>query len=412
MLLELGDWPRGFFVKPREHLDGRYHTKNKSGARALARENMPFMSEARRWWFLLGTALTIVLVYALRGILLSLVFAFLLAYALDPFVDVLAKRRVPRPLGSAFVMLALLTTTSLLVAYAVPMFVDELREVTRDLPTKLGDLQKRAEPWLLQYAKWRPPHSVSEWTKTLNDRLQGQSTSLLSTVSSAVFGTLGYVAGALSLLIVPVFALYLLVDLHAILRRARSLIPTRWQDGIVGLFNEIHTTLGSYVRGQITANFVLAALYAVGLQIVDIRLAAPIGILTGMLAFVPYVGFSLGLFLALAMAILDWHGPGRVFGVLGVMLGVQLLDGLVITPRIVGRSVGLSPLEVLLALAAGGTLFGFVGVLFAVPLGAITKIVIRRTVQAYQASEFYNRARALSTTPPPQTPPNPPGALP
>jgi predicted PurR-regulated permease PerM len=141
----------------------------------------------------------------------------------------------------------------------------------------------------------------------------------------------------------------------------------------------------------VTASIVLGALYATGLRIVDIRLAVPIGVFTGMLAFVPYIGFGTGLSVALAMATLDWQGPGRVLAVLAVMLGVQVLDGLVITPRIVGRSVGLAPLEVLLTMMAAGTLFGFFGVLLAVPIGAVAKILVHRLVKAYLASDFYEK---------------------
>jgi predicted PurR-regulated permease PerM len=154
---------------------------------------------------------------------------------------------------------------------------------------------------------------------------------------------------------------------------------------------QVHKTLGGYVRGQLTANIVLGALYASGLRFVDIRLAVPIGVLTGMLAFVPYIGFGCGLLLALSMATLDWQGPGRLLGVLAVMLGVQVLDGLVVTPRIVGRSVGLAPLEVLLTMMAAGTLFGFLGVLLAVPLGAVVKILVTRALKAYLDSDFYAR---------------------
>ena len=149
------------------------------------------------------------------------------------------------------------------------------------------------------------------------------------------------------------------------------------------------------MRGQLTANIVLGALYATGLRIVDIRLAVPIGVMTGMLAFVPYIGFGCGLTLAVAMASLDWQGPGRLVGVLAVMLGVQVLDGMVITPRIVGRSVGLAPLEVLLTMMAAGTLFGFLGVLLAVPLGAVVKILVQRGVKAYLRSNFYGRPGSM-----------------
>src|SRR6476469_3860661 len=140
----------------------------------------------------------------------------------------------------------------------------------------------------------------------------------METARTALLGTLGYVGVALSALIVPVFALYLLIDFDRIVNRVEQLIPRRWSPGISSVARDIHKTLSGYVRGQLTANVVLAALYATGLRVVDIRLAVPIGVLTGMLAFVPYVGFMMGLLLALSMAILDWQSAGTVLGVIAV----------------------------------------------------------------------------------------------
>ena len=148
------------------------------------------------------------------------------------------------------------------------------------------------------------------------------------------------------------------------------------------------------------ACLLLALLYSVGLSILGVRLAIPIGLVTGMLAFVPYVGFTFGLSMAVVMAILDWHGLGHLVGVLAVMFGVQVLDGVFVTPRIVGGSVGLRAIEVLLAMMAMGTLFGFLGVLLAVPLGAVLKIIITRVMEAYLASQYYRHVPAPTTPTP------------
>jgi predicted PurR-regulated permease PerM len=237
---------------------------------------------------------------------------------------------------------------------------------------------------------------MGDLSKVLTERLQAPGT--VDTARTALFGTIGYVGVALSALIVPVFALYLLIDFDRIVNRVEQLIPRRWSPGISSVARDIHKTLSGYVRGQLTANVVLAALYATGLRIVDIRLAVAIGVTTGMLAFVPYVGFTIGLFLALSMAVLDWQGLGTIMGVITVMGGVQVIDAMVITPRIVGRSVGLAPLEVILTMMAAGSLFGFLGVLLAVPLGAVAKILVQRAVRAYLASGFYNKAPEPSAT--------------
>jgi len=264
-----------------------------------------------------------------------------------------------------------------------------VRATSAELPAKLSRLEARLDPWLYQALGIHVPHTMSEAIEAMTGKLRDALPTTLNAMALALFGTLSYVAVALSALIVPVFALYLLIDFERIVASSARLVPRRWQNGAGALAREVHTTLGSYVRGQLTANIVLGALYATGLRIVDVRFAVPIGILTGMLAFVPYVGFASGLALALTMATLDWRGAGTLAEVLIVMGFVQLVDGLVVTPRIVGRSVGLAPLEVIITMMAAASVFGFFGVLLAVPLGAVIKIVVRRGVRAYLRSAFY-----------------------
>ena len=333
--------------------------------------------------------------YLLRGVLIPLFFAFLLAYALDPFVDWVEAKRVPRSLAAPLVMLAIAALFAIIVVFAIPMFVDELEAVALEFPVQMHGLEQRLEPTLWQLFHFRPPETMNELGAALKEKLQARFPDILSAASVALFGTLSYLAVVLSALIVPVFALYLLIDFDHIVARTGQLVPRRWFPQAADVARQVHHTLGGYVRGQLTASLVLGALYSIGLRITDIRLAVPIGMMTGALAFVPYIGFGCGLVLSVSMATLDWHGPGRLFGVLAVMLGVQALDGLVVTPRIVGRSVGLAPLEVLLTMMAAGTLFGFLGVLLAVPLGAVVKILVQRGLKAYLDSEFYRKSAML-----------------
>ena len=344
----------------------------------------------------LAVVLVLGLAYLLRGVLVPLFLAFLLAYALDPFVDRLESLRVPRPLGAILVMLGILGLVTVMLIYAVPLFVDEVRDASSALPEQIHDLQRRVEPWFATRLHLKLPHSLNDLEKALTERLQTESA--YDTARSFLFGTIGYVGVALSALIVPIFALYLLIDFDRIVARVGQLVPRRFAPPISDVARQIHKTLSGYVRGQLTANIVLAALYATGLRFVDIRLAVPIGVLAGMLAFVPYVGFCIGLLIAMSMAILDWHGLGTLVGVVAVMVGVQVIDAMVITPRIVGRSVGLAPLEVILTMMAAGSLFGFLGVLLAVPLGAVAKILVQRAVKAYLASDFYSRPAARPDT--------------
>ncbi|MBP9113022.1 MAG: AI-2E family transporter [Polyangiaceae bacterium] len=328
--------------------------------------------------------------YLLRGVLFQLFFAFLIAYALDPIVDKLEEWKIPRGLAAAFVLSALIVTFVLILLFTIPALIDEIRSAGKDLPDKLQGLEERMRPWILKVFKVRVPVNLSELVTTLQERIGQMGPKFGETVMNALFGTLGYIALLLSALIVPVFSLYLLIDFDRIVMRVGFLLPKRWEPGIRGFAGDVHKTLGSYVRGQITANLVLASLYSIGLWVVGVRLAVPIGILTGMLGFVPYIGFMLGLLLAVGMAAIDGQGGAtQVALVVAVMGGVQILDGFIVTPRIVGQSVGLSPLEVLIMMMAAGSLFGFFGILFAVPLGAILKIAIVRFTRYYLKTDFY-----------------------
>jgi predicted PurR-regulated permease PerM len=301
-------------------------------------------------------------------------------------VDKLEKLKIPRAIAAPIAVLALFALVTLAFIALVPMFVDEVREAADDLPQKVNSLTTSLDSWLFRRFRQHVPRTLSELTKTLSGVQLGP---VASAGAAAVFGTLSYVGVALSLLIIPLFAVYLLIDFDRIVQRCADLVPRRYIQPVSETASQINKTLAGWVRGQITCNIVLASLYALGLRIVDIRLAVPIGVLTGLLAFIPYVGFGIGLSMAVMMTLLDWAGVGTLVGVLTVMLGVQVLDGLVITPRIVGSSVGLSALEVLIAIISAGALFGFLGVLLAVPIGAVVKILLRRAGAAYFESKIY-----------------------
>lgn len=350
----------------------------------------------RRFLLFAGIAAVLALMYALRGVLLPLFFAFVVAYLLDPLVDRLERWRVPRGVGAPLVMLAMVALVLTAIFVGVPFLADELRAASQHIPERLSSLYTRAEGWLSARYHYRLPETWAELFAKYGADVRRQLPEA-GKIGGAIFGTMGAIFVVLSGLIIPIFALYLLGDFDRIIKHAARLVPRRWAPAVGQVMTEIHVTLGRYVRGQLLTNLVLSVLYATGLSLTGVRFAVPIGVLTGMLAFVPYVGLILGTSLAAMMALLEWQGGGQLLGVVAVMAIIGTLDGMVITPRIVGGSVGLKPIEVLVTLMAAGTLFGFVGVLLAVPLGAVLKILISRAVRAYLGSSFYQRAPGVDT---------------
>jgi phosphoribosylaminoimidazole-succinocarboxamide synthase len=350
-----------------------------------------FPPSPKRILFLLGVVTSIALVYLLRGVLVPLFFAFLLAYALDPIVDRLELLKVPRTVGALLVMVLMCGITVTALILAVPYVIDEFRLAGEQFPEQMRALKERLDPWVWQVFHINLPHTWGELASKIGEEMRARTPDIVQGSMVALFGTLNVILIVVATLIVPVFALYLLIDFDRNVERAKWLIPRRWAPLVGSIAAEVHRTLGGYVRGQLIACLVLSLLYSAGLTVAGVRLAFPIGFITGMLAFVPYIGFGIGLSMALGMAVLGWQGFNHIVAVLSVMLLVQLLDGMIITPRIVGKSVGLRPIEVLLTMMAAATLFGFLGVLLAVPLGAVVKILVGRATTVYLESDFYKQ---------------------
>ena len=212
-----------------------------------------------------------------------------------------------------------------------------------------------------------------------------------SVLASAKVGGTALLAWLANLLFVPMVLFYLLQDWHPFLKRLQIMIPRRWAGRVNTMAAEVDSLLGQYLRGQLLVMLVLAVYYSVALTAAGFDSALPVGVLTGLLVFIPYVGFGLGLVLAILAAILQFDGA---IGLLWVALiyGVgQVLESFILTPKLVGERIGLHPLVVIFALLAFGQLFGFVGVLLALPASAIVSVIAMHVRREYLASNFYNR---------------------
>ena len=202
-------------------------------------------------------------------------------------------------------------------------------------------------------------------------------------------GTASALGAALGALVVPVFAFYLLWDFDHLVAKAGTFVPPRLQPRVFSFFRDVDEVLGQFFRGQFTIMAILAVLYGTGYALIGVPLAIPIGIIAGLVSFIPYFGGAMALGMALLMSLLDWQGASQLVWVVAVYTVIQSFEGFVITPKIMGDKVGLSAVAVLFALLVGAELLGFAGVLLAVPAAAVIKIVVDRGVEHYRASEFF-----------------------
>ncbi len=345
-----------------------------------------------RWLVVLvGIGLVGLLLYALRGALTPVFFAFLIAYMLDPVIDRFEARGIPRSVGIGVMLTVVLGALALFIGLAVPGIAADISEFFRELPETLEGIQQKLAPWLAQYGV-EMPRTMSEAMERFNLDSQQLAKAAepagraLGWLAAGTFSVLGTIVG---LIFVPVFAAYLLHDFDRITAGVADLVPPKWRPYVVDVAREVDTVLGEFIRGQLIVMLILSVLYAVTYTALGVRLGVVIGLVAGLLSFIPYVGGAVALGLALIMCLLDWNGWWQVGGVVTAYTIIQVLEGFVITPRVVGDKVGLPAIWVLFALMMGGELFGFMGVLLALPAAAVAKIFVMRTVAWYRGSEFF-----------------------
>jgi len=339
-------------------------------------------------WLALGIGAALLL-WLLSPVLAPFVISAVLAYALRPAVEGLVLRRVPRMAAVVVVEVAFIIALLALLLLLVPVLAKELPQVRDQIPLLAERLNDSLSPWLAQ----RGIHVALDTASIKSFVLKYMSANLEDWVATALSSA--RIGGSIALavvgnaVLVPVVLFYLLMDWGRLVGHVDALVPPRMRATYDDFIGECDAMLGQYLRGQLLVMGVLAAYYSIGLALFRFELALPVGIFTGLLIFIPYVGFGLGLILALLAGVLQfagWYGLVAVAVVYGIG---QVLESFVLTPRLVGERIGLNPLMVIFALLAFAHLFGFVGVLIALPVSAVGVVAVRRLRKVYLESRLY-----------------------
>lgn len=352
-----------------------------------------------RLLFFVGGLLAIVVVLiVLRRIFLPLFLGLGLAYLFDPVVSWLERHGWSRVWGVAALTLVLLLLLAGVVLYLVPAVGEQVSHLRDQLPRYSERVREQLHPWL-ERLRARYPVMIEELQTRLVDGVKENWPRLAKSIGAWVgnaFASLGgFFLFLLNLVFVPVFAFYLLVDFPKLKKGVLGLIPVPFRGVIHDRLREVDEAVSSFLRGQLTIALVLAAINSIGLLILGVPLGLLIGLLSGLANMIPYMALVVGLLPAMALCWVEYQSWGRVLAVLAVFSGAQLLEGTVLSPRILGKSVQLHPVWVLLAILVGGSLFGFFGVLLAVPVAAAIHVFTRHWLTAYRQSRLY-RARPAS----------------
>ncbi|MDB5955107.1 AI-2E family transporter [Ramlibacter sp.] len=354
---------------------------------------MQFTTTQKRAAAWLALAVLAVLVLrALGPVLTPFLIAAVLAYALTPLVDRLDEvwgGRMPRLLAVVFVELLFMFAVLCIALLIVPVLVKEVPVMREQIPLLFDQLHAHLSPWLAQFGLRISLDLVSLREQLVQYLQSNWSDSFGSLWSSLKIG--GSVAVVLvgNALLVPVALFYLMLDWKALMQRLHELVPPRARPAVDSFTAEADVVLGQYLRGQLLVMVTMAVFYSTGLALFGLDLALPIGVFTGLAMFVPYVGFGIGLVLAVLAGLLEF-ASSRAFVMVGAVYGAgQLFEGFFLTPRLVGERIGLHPLAVIFALLAFGQLLGFVGVIIALPASAVLLVAVRRMRSGYFASKLF-----------------------
>ena len=329
-------------------------------------------------------------IYVLRGALWPFLAGMVIAYLLDPVCDRLEAARVPRGVGAALIVLVFLLALSALLFVLVPVLVAQLADLASRMPGYFESLREFAAP-IIRDMEAKISGDLAQrlrdaLTDVSGDRLVGWVTSALS---GALSGGIALITLLSILVIMPVVAFYLLRDWDKIVAHVMDLVPRHMADTVRTLVREIDGRLSGFIRGQGMVCAILGLFYAVGLVAVGLDFGLVVGLGAGLISFIPYVGTVVGLGSGLGLAFAQFSDWLPIVGVACVFAAGQALQDFVLVPKLIGDRVGLHPAWVLFALMAGGTVFGFTGVLLAVPAAAVIGVLVRFAIDRYKASDLY-----------------------
>jgi predicted PurR-regulated permease PerM len=352
------------------------------------------MSDTQKWQLLALSVLLGVLTWLLAPVLTPFAVSALLAYLGDPLVDRLQRWKLSRTAAVCVVFVLMTLAIVGVVLLLIPMLERQISSFIEQLPRYIDWIQSRLLPWIQRNLGFSveafDPSQLKDVLREYWQQAGGVAATVLGGISKSGLAVLGWIA---NLALIPVVTFYLLRDWDALVARVRELLPRPIEPVVSRLASESDSVLGAFLRGQLSVMLALGTIYAVGLWMAGIDLALLIGMLAGLVSFVPYLGVLVGAAAGIIAALVqygDWLHPLLVIAVFAVD---QTLEGFVLTPWLVGDRIGLHPVAVIFAIMAGGQLFGFLGVLLALPVAAVAMVLLRYVHQRYTASGLYGAAR-------------------
>lgn len=351
---------------------------------------MPSVERQTLFW-LGAAALLALFLYVFSSVLLPFVAGFTLAYLLDPMADRLQRLGLSRLVASLLILVLVIVVTIILGVAILPRLASQLGDFATRLPTYLNTardiIQARIEPLFQRFNNHVPQQQLQDSLAPLIGKLSSLAGDMLNSVISGGQALIDIVS---LMVVTPVVAFYMLVDWDRMVASIDRFVPPRHRDTVRMLARDIDRAIGGFIRGQAMVCLFLGTWYAVGLSLAGLNYGVLIGVIAGVLTVIPYVGSLTGLLLSAGVALGQfWPDYPHILFVLAVFFSGQFLEGNILSPKLVGDAVGIHPVWLMFALLASGSLFGFVGLLIAVPIAATIGVLTRFALTRYMQSPLY-----------------------
>jgi predicted PurR-regulated permease PerM len=349
------------------------------------------MTDSQKWFLLALTALGGWLIYLLSPVLMPFVFSAILAYLGDPLTDKLETYKLSRTQSVIVVFLAMFIL-SLTLFMLIPHMELQAAQLIGNLPSYAEKLNTVVLPWLQQHFGLQlKPIEIGQLINIAKNHWQNTGGFAATVMSSITHSGSLIVAFLMNMLLIPVVTFYLLRDWDKLVAKIYDLLPRRIAPTTAKLASEVNSVLSAFLRGQFYVMLSLGCIYSMGLWIVGLDLALLIGMLAGLVSFVPYLGAIVGIVVACIAALVQFQEISHLIYVAIVFMVGQMLEGTVLTPTLVGDKIGLHPVAVMFSVLAGGQLFGFLGILLALPVASIIIVLLRHVHDIYRLSDFYGQ---------------------
>ncbi len=349
---------------------------------------------SQKWWILIAIISAGILVYLLGPVLMPFALSALLSYLGNPLVNRLIELKFPRLIAVLTVFIFIFLLVILVPLLLMPLLEKQLAVFIRNWPGYIDWAQNTMIPWIQGYL------GIEQTTLDLSVLKQafiehwrqvgGTAASIIASISKSGLALAAWLA---NLILIPVVTFYLLRDWETLIRRIHELVPRSAEPTVAKLAHDCDVVLGTFMRGQLSVMLALGLVYSIGLWITGLDLALLIGMLSGLVSFVPYLGFIIGILTAGVASLVQFHDLIHLVPVVIVFAAGQMLESMVLTPWLVGDRIGLHPVAVIFAVMAGGQLFGFVGILLALPVAAVIAVLLRHVHQSYVGSELYDAGK-------------------